>query len=94
MGDIRLGQAGLHYKDGGSSHSDAYMVNTEFSSTVDLLLAMSQENFKVGLNRNESGPDEVFQFDKRLDRNESAKLSLCMKKLRTAMEENKRKENF
>jgi hypothetical protein len=88
------GKQAFIYKDGGSSHSDAFMVNTEFSSTVDLLLAMSQENFKVGLNRNESGPDEVFQFDKRLGRDESAKLSLCMKKLRTAMEENKRKENF
>lgn len=88
------GKQAFIYKDGGSSHSDAYMVNTEFSSTVDLLLAMSRENFKVGLNRDESGPDEIFQFDKRLDRNESAKLSLCMKKLRTAMEENKSRESF
>jgi hypothetical protein len=81
-------------KNGESSHNDAYMVDTEFSSTVELLLAMSQENFKVGLNRNESGPDEIFQFNKRLGEDETGKLSVCMKNLRTAMEENKRKEIF
>jgi hypothetical protein len=84
----------LTSKNGESSHSDAYMVDTEFSSTVELLLAMSQENFKVGLNRNESGPDEIFQFDKRLSEDETGKLSVCMKNLRTEMEEKKNKESF
>jgi hypothetical protein len=81
-------------KNGESSHNDAYMVDTEFSSTVELLHAMSQESFKVGINRNKSGPDEIFQFNKRLGEDETGKLSVCMKNLRTAMEENKRKEIF
>ncbi|MEO8342186.1 MAG: hypothetical protein ABI536_00055 [Gallionella sp.] len=88
------GKEPLIYKNGESSHSDAYMVSAEFASTVDLLVAISQENFQVGLNRNEDGTDEVFQFDKRLDKSEAGKLSACMKNLRTAMEENKDKQNF
>jgi hypothetical protein len=82
------------YKNGESSHSDAYMVNSEFASTVDLLLAISQEDFKVGLNRNEYGPDQIFQFDKRLSQNESGKLTACMNNLRAAIEEIKSKESF
>lgn len=88
------GKEPLIYKNGESSHSDAYMVSAEFASTVDLLVAISQEGFRVGLNRNEDGPDEVFQFDKRLDQSEADKLSVCMKNLRAAMEENKDKQNF
>jgi hypothetical protein len=88
------GRQAAIYKDGASSHSDAYMVNSEFASTVDLLLAISRENFKVGLNRNEYGPDEVFQFDKRLGQIESGKLSACMNNLRAAIEESKSKESF
>lgn len=88
------GKQALTSKNGESSHSDAYMVDTEFASTVELLLAMSQENFKVGFNRNESGPDEIFQFDKRLSEDEVGKLSVCMKNLRAAMEENKNMESF
>jgi hypothetical protein len=88
------GKEPLIYKNGESSHSDAYMVSAEFASTVDLLVAISQGGFKVGLNRNEGGPDDVFQFDKRLDQSEADKLSMCMKNLRTVMEENKEKQNF
>lgn len=88
------GKRPLVYKNGESSHGDAYMVTAEFSSTVDMLVAILQESFKVGLNRHEDGPDEVFQFDKQLGRDEAYKLSVCMKNLRTTMEENKGKENF
>lgn len=88
------GKQALIYKNGESSHSDAYMVNSEFASTVDLMLAISREDFKVGLNRNEYEPDQIFQFDKRLSQNESGKLSACMNNLRAAMEENKSKESF
>jgi hypothetical protein len=84
----------LIYKNGESSHGDAYMVSADFSSTVDLLVAILQESFKVGLNRNADGPDEVFQFDKQLAQDEAYKLSVCMKNLRTAMEEYKSKGNF
>ena len=40
------GRQALVYKNGESSHSDAYMVNTEFASTVDMLNAMAQERFR------------------------------------------------
>jgi hypothetical protein len=88
------GKEPLIYKNGESSHGDAYMVTADFSSTVDLLVGILQESFKIGLNRSENGPDEVFQFDKQLDQDEAYKLSVCMKNLRTAMDENKDKQNF
>jgi hypothetical protein len=69
-------------------------VSAEFASTMDLLVAISQESFKVGLNRNEDGPDDVFQFDKRLDQSEADRLFSCMNNLRVAIEGNKRKESF
>ena len=88
------GKEPLVYKNGESSHADAYMVTADFSSTVDLLAAILQESFKVGLTRNEQGPDEIFQFDKQLGQDEAYKLSVCMKNLKTAMDENKEKQNF
>ena len=88
------GKEPLIYKNGESSHGDAYMVTADFSSTVDMLVAILQESFKVGLNRNETGHDEVFQFDKQLGKDEAYKLSTCMNNLRAAMEENKSRETF
>lgn len=88
------GKEPLIYKNGESSHGDAYMVTADFSSTVDLLVAILQESFKIGLDRSEDGPDEVFQFDKQLDQDEAYKLSVCMKNLQTAMDENKDRQNF
>jgi hypothetical protein len=88
------GSQPLIYQNGKSSHNDAYMVSTEFSGTVDLLVAISKENFRVGLNRSDDGPDEIFQFDRRISREEAAKLSVCMKNLRDEIEENKRKNTF
>jgi hypothetical protein len=88
------GKQPLIDKNGKSSHGDAYMVTADFSSTVDMLVAILQESFRIGLNRNEVGPDEVFQFDKQLDQDEAYKLSVCMKNLRTVMDENRDKQNF
>jgi len=88
------GKEPLIYKNGESSHGDAYMVTADFSSTVDLLVAILQESFRVGLNRNTTGPDEVFQFDKQLGQDEAYKLSFCMKNLKTAIDESKSKESF
>jgi hypothetical protein len=88
------GKEPLIYKNGESSHADAYMVTADFSSTVDLLAAILQESFEVGLTRNEQGPDEIFQFDKQLGQDEAYKLSVCMKNLKTAMDENKERQNF
>ncbi|MGA9667069.1 MAG: hypothetical protein WBQ69_11575 [Gallionella sp.] len=82
------------YKNGESSHGDAYMVNTEFASTVELLNAMARERFQVGLNRNGFGPDQIFQFDKPLIGEEAVKLSVCLNNLRAAMEESRSKENL
>jgi hypothetical protein len=70
------------------------MVSAEFASTVDLLAEMIQGNFRVGLNRNAQDLDEVFQFNKPLDKSEGEKLSVCMKNLRDEMEEKKDKQNF
>ena len=88
------GKEPLIYKNDESSHNDAYMVSAEFASTVDLLAATAQGSFQVGLNRNTQGSDEVFQFNKPLDKSEGEKLSVCMKNLRTEMEEKKNKQNF
>jgi hypothetical protein len=88
------GSQPLIYQNGKSSHNDAYMVSTEFASTVDLLAAISRENFRVGLNRSDDGPDEVFQFDRRISREEAGKLSVCMNNLRAEIEENKRNNTF
>ena len=88
------GKAPLVYENGKSSHGDAYMATAEFSSTVDLLASLLQGSFKVGLSRDEAAPDEVFQFDKSLDPDDGYKLSVCMKKLRTAMDELRDKQNF
>lgn len=82
------------YQNGESSHNDAYMVTAEFAGTVDLLVAISQETFRVGLNRSESGPDEIFQFDRRISPEEAGKLSACMNNLRTSIEENKSNKSF
>ncbi len=88
------GKEPLIYKNGESSHGDAYMVTADFSSTVDILVEILQDSFEIGLNRTEDGPDEVYQFDKQLDQDEAYKLSVCMKNLRTAMDEIKEKQNF
>ncbi|MFZ2541308.1 MAG: hypothetical protein WAW75_05975 [Gallionella sp.] len=88
------GSQSLIYQNGESSHNDAYMVSSEFTSTVDLLVAISQENFVVGLNRSEAGPDDIFQFDQRISQEEAGKLSVCMKNLRAEIEESKSHKTF
>ena len=88
------GKRPLVYKNGETSHADAYMVTAEFSSTVDMLVAILQENFKVGISRNEDGQEDVFLFDKPLSSDEGYKLSVCMKNLRATIEEKKSEERF
>jgi hypothetical protein len=82
------------FENGQALHNDAYMVTTEFVSTMDLIVAMSQANFRVGLNRTGAGADEVFQFNKRISADEALKLSACMNNLRSAIEENKDHKSF
>lgn len=78
----------------GSSHNDGYMETVDFASTVDLLVLMSQENFKVGLNLEPGTPDQVFTFDQWMDRREGNMFAACMANLSNVIEENKRKRSF
>jgi len=82
------------YENGGPSHSDAYMATVEFTGTMDLLIAISQQAFKVGLNRGDGKLDEIYQFDKGIDQSEAGRLSMCMKNLRMVIEENKGRKSF
>lgn len=82
------------YKDGEVSHADAYMVNTEFASTLDFMAAMLQERFNVGLNRKPDGPDQVFRFNVYLPPGEGSRFSTCIGNLRTELDGQRRQENF
>jgi hypothetical protein len=88
------GKQPIIYKNGESLHRDAYMINTEFTSTMDVLVAMSHERFKVGVNRNGFGPDQIFEFDQRLEKADDAKFSACIKNLNGVIEENRLRESF
>lgn len=81
------GKQPLIHQNGESPHSDGYMASVEFASTMDLLVAMAREDFKVGLNRNEDQADEVYGFDQRLSQYEAKKLSTCMGNLRAQIAE-------
>lgn len=88
------GKQPLIHQNGESPHSDGYMASVEFASTMDLLVAIAREDFKVGLNRNEDEVDEVYAFDQRLSQYESKKLSICMGNLRAQIEERKNQNFF
>ncbi len=88
------GKMPLIDKNGEASHSDAYMVTSEFASTVELLLAISRESFQVGIDRNGEYPDAVYQFDQRLAQDKADKLSVCMQNLRDEIEAMKLRETF
>ncbi|MBI3222972.1 MAG: hypothetical protein HYZ46_07935 [Nitrosomonadales bacterium] len=81
------GRQPLIHQNGESPHSDGYMATVEFASTMDLLVAMAREDFKVGLSRDEA--DELYAFDQRLSQYEAKKLSTCMANLRAQIEERK-----
>ena len=84
----------IMYESGGPSHTDAYMATAEFSATMDLLVAISQEKFKVGLNRDATKVDEIYQFDNPIEQKEAGKLALCMNNLRTEIAESKRRKSL
>jgi len=77
------------YKNGELTHSDGYMASMEFVSSMDLLAAIPQASFRVGLNKNEGDAEEIYEFNKRIDLKEANKLLACMNNLRNAVEENK-----
>jgi len=82
------------YANGASSHGDGYMTSLEFSNAMDLLIAMPQARFKVGFSHNESEPDEILEFDKRITQDEAGKLSTCMRNLRASLEGKDGGESF
>lgn len=88
------GKQPLIHQNGESPHSDGYMTSVEFSSTMELLIAIAREDFNVGLNRNEEESDEVYAFDQRLSQYEAKKLSTCMGNLRAQIEERKNHNAF
>ena len=82
------------YESGGPSHTDAYMATVDFADTMDLVVAISQQGFKVGVNRGGGKVDEIYQFDKGLSREEAAKLSVCMNNLRAEIVEYRSRKSF
>jgi hypothetical protein len=77
------------YKNGELMHSDGYMASMEFVSSMDLLAAIPQASFRVGLSKNEGDAEEIYEFNKRIELKEANKLLACMKNLRNAVEESK-----
>ncbi len=82
------------YEGAGPSHNDAYMATVEFANTMDLVVAISQESFMVGINRAAGKVDEIYQFDQRISPEEAGKLSLCMSNLRDEIEESQYRKIF
>ena len=82
------------YETGGPSHSDAYMATVEFAGTMDLLVSISRESFKVGINRGAGKLEEIYQFDQRIGQDEAGNLSVCMNNLRSEIEESKSRKTF
>jgi hypothetical protein len=80
--------------DQGSSHNDGYMETVDFNSTADLLLLLSQENFKIGFNYHQGQPDVVFTFNQWMDRREGNAFAACMANLNNVIEENKKQQSF
>lgn len=88
------GKQPLIHQNGESPHSDGYMASVEFASTMELLVAIAREDFKVGMSRGEDEADEVYAFDQRLSQYEAKKLSTCMGNLRAQIEERKNRNTF
>lgn len=78
----------------GTSHNDGYMETVDYSSTVDLMVLMSQENFKIGFSFNTGQADQTFIFDQWMDRREGNAFAACMANLANVIEENKKRRSF
>ncbi|MDX8386412.1 MAG: hypothetical protein R8M11_07845 [Gallionella sp.] len=82
------------YRGAGPSHNDAYMATVEFANTMDLMISISEESFRVGINRAAGKIDEIYQFDQRISPEEAGKLSMCMSNLRNEMVESQHKKTL
>ena len=76
----------LASKDGGDPHNDGYMAPMEFGNAVNLLIAIQQENFRVGFNRKGDETEYVYEFNERITQKEAANLLSCMNSLKDARE--------
>ena len=82
------------YDGAGPSHNDAYMATVGFANTMNLIIAISEESFRVGINRAAGKIDEIYQFDQRISPEEAGKLSTCMANLRDEIEESQHGKTF
>lgn len=79
-------------REGGESpHNDGYMATLEFDNAAKLLIALPQEDFRVGFSKTGSSAGEMFEFNQRMPRSEAGKLSTCMKNLRSTREKRRDK---
>lgn len=75
------GEQLLFYKGQESPHNDGYMSPVDFNSAVIMMQAIPQMNFRVGFSRQPGGPDEVYEFNKRITEGDARKVSACLKNL-------------
>lgn len=78
----------------GTSHNDGYMETVDFTSTVDLMMLLAQENFRIGFSFNTGEADQIFIFDQWMDRREGNAFAACMTNLNNVIAENKNKRSF
>ncbi|MES1980918.1 MAG: hypothetical protein V4443_00445 [Pseudomonadota bacterium] len=69
-----------------ASHGEGYMTSLKFSSAMDMLGAIAQTDFTIGISTDQQAPDTVFAFNQRISQNEAGKLFICMKNLRDALD--------
>ena len=81
----------ITHAGGESPHNDGYMAALEFDNAAKLFIALPQENFRVGFSKAADRSEEIFEFNKRMPRDEVGKLSACMKNLRGTREERRDK---
>lgn len=70
------------HQDRVASHNDGYMATLEPDNAMELLVAISQTDFRVRYSMSASGPEQVLEFNKRIIAVEASKLYACMSELR------------
>jgi hypothetical protein len=75
------GEQLLFYKGQESPHNDGYMSPVDFNSALTMMNAIPRMNFRVGFSRAQGGPDEVYEFNRRMTEEDAGKLSTCLKGL-------------
>jgi hypothetical protein len=70
------------------------METVDYTGTLDLMMLMVQENFKIGFSFNTGQADQTFVFDQWMDRREGNAFAACMMNLKNVIEENKKRRSF